>query len=346
MDSGPGQFGHATRGGTLEVSRVQTLILLLIALDLPGCNANGPQPQDVAGKLTVAVVQSKSATIKHSYRCRIESHRYLEVRTEADGQLAAILVKEGQAVKQGDLLFQVGPPADKKKPGSENRGKAVSIKAPFDGLVGRLPLEQGSFVTKYETLTTLSDSSRMSVYFDMPEKHYLEYFGDKAERGADWRTPDLELNLADHSKYPHVGKIVAILGCFNNTTGDITFRAEFRNPDGLLRHGKTGTLLLIRLLQDAILISQHAMFEDHAKRYVYVVDNDHVAHQREIVIDVERPGTVKLAGLLRIESAGLQAQMDRVQPFPTLLPEPDVKSEIADLASEVRGRVSQRVFPA
>jgi hypothetical protein len=59
----------------MEVSRAQTLILLLIALDLPGCNAYGPQPQNDARKITLAVVQSKSATIKYSYLCRIESHR-------------------------------------------------------------------------------------------------------------------------------------------------------------------------------------------------------------------------------------------------------------------------------
>ena len=106
----------------MEASRVQTLILLLIALDLPGCNAYGPQPQNDARKITLAVVQSKSATIKHSYLCRIESHRHMEVRTDADGHLSAVLVKEGQAVKRGDLLFQVGPPMDKERPEAENGG--------------------------------------------------------------------------------------------------------------------------------------------------------------------------------------------------------------------------------
>jgi hypothetical protein len=63
MESGPEQFGQTTRGGTMGVSRVQTLILLLIALDLPACSAYGPQTQDDAEKITVAVVQSKSTTI-------------------------------------------------------------------------------------------------------------------------------------------------------------------------------------------------------------------------------------------------------------------------------------------
>ena len=270
----------------MEVSRVQTLIQLLIALDLLGCNAYGPQPQNDARKITLAVVQSKSATIKHSYLCRIESHRHMEVRTEADGHLSAVLVKEVQAVKRGDLLFQVGPPMDKEKPEAEKRDKAVSIKAPFDGLVGRLPRQRGSFVPKYETLTTVSDSSRMAVYFDVPEKHYLEYFAPTVERAKDWRSLDLELILVDHSKYRHVGKIVNILGSFHNETGDIPFRAEFPNPDGLLRHGQTGTLLISRVLKDA-RIPRRATFEDHARRCLYIVDKEHVAHRREIVIQDE-----------------------------------------------------------
>jgi membrane fusion protein, multidrug efflux system len=129
----------------------------------------------------------------------------------------------------------------------------------------------------------------MSVYFDVPEKHYLEYFAPMLKRGEDWRSSDLELILADHSKYPHAGKIVNILASFHNETGDISFLAEFPNPDGLLRHGQPGTLLINWVLKDAI-IPRRATFEDHARRYVYIVDEVHVAHRREIVIHDEAGG--------------------------------------------------------
>ena len=84
-------------------------------------------------------------------------------------------IKWGQAVKRNDLLFEIMPLVDKKKPDTENGDKVVSIKAPFDGLVGRLPRQRGSFVLKGETLTTLSDNSLMWVYFNVPEAQYLEY---------------------------------------------------------------------------------------------------------------------------------------------------------------------------
>ena len=83
------------------------------------------------------------------------------------------------------------------------------------------------------------------------------------------------------------GKIGAIEAKFNNETGNIPFRADFPNPDGLLRHGQTGNVLIHRTLNNAIVIPQRATFEILDKRYVYVVGEDHVVHQREIVIQHE-----------------------------------------------------------
>ena len=162
----------------MDVSRVQALILLLIALALPECDAYGQQPQDDARKITVTVVQSKSVPITQQYNCLINSYRHIEVRSPANGQVAAISVKTGQTVKRGDLLFQIGSTLDEETSDAENRDRAVSIKAPFDGLVGRLIRQQGSFVLKGEPLTTLSDSSLMWAYFNVPEARYLEYMAN------------------------------------------------------------------------------------------------------------------------------------------------------------------------
>ena len=83
------------------------------------------------------------------------------------------------------------------------------------------------------------------------------------------------------------GKIGAIEAKFNNETGNIPFRADFPNPDRLLRHGQTGNVLIHRTLNNAIVIPQRATFEILDKRYVYVVGKDDVVHQREIVIQHE-----------------------------------------------------------
>ncbi len=193
----------------------------------------------------------------------------------------------GQAVKQGDLLFHVGPARDERKTDAEHRDQIFSIKATFDGLVGRFPRQLGSFVLKGETLTTLSDNSLMWVYFNVPEAGYLEYMAEPIQN-KDAQT--VELVLANGSKHPHVGKIGAIEAEFDRNTGAIAFRADVPNPDRLLRHGQTGVLSINRVLNDAIVVPQAATFEILGKRYVYVVDKDHVAHQREIVIQSRMEG--------------------------------------------------------
>ncbi len=65
------------------------------------------------------------------------------------------------------------------------------------------------------------------------------------------------------------------------------YPADFPNPNRLRRHGQRGTVLISRVLNDAIVIPQTATFQLLDKRYVCVVDKEDVAHLREIVIQHE-----------------------------------------------------------
>lgn len=158
----------------------------------------------------------------------------------------------------------------------------ATVKAPFDGMIGRFRLQQGSLGEEGETVTTLSDNSMLWVYFNVPEKRYLEYVQDPHKDEL-----QVELLLANGDRFNQVGKIAAIETDFNNETGNVPFRADFSNPEGLLRHGQGGTVLLSRILNDAIVIPRQATFDVLDKRYVFVVDKDNVAHQREIVVEKE-----------------------------------------------------------
>ncbi len=164
----------------------------------------------------------------------------------------------------------------------------AKIKAPFDGIVDRQRQQLGSLVKEGDILTTLSDNSVMWVYFNVPEKQYLEYMAHRKQHEAEDR---IELVLANQEKFPYPGKIGngkgAIEGQFDNTHGNIAFRADFPNPDSLLRHGQTGTILIHRTLKNAVVIPQRATFELLDKRYVWVLGEDDVAKQRLITIKHE-----------------------------------------------------------
>ena len=49
------------------------------------------------------------------------------------------------------------------------------VRAPFDGLLGRFQQQAGESGQGGDALTTLSDTSVMWVYFNVPEARYLEY---------------------------------------------------------------------------------------------------------------------------------------------------------------------------
>jgi membrane fusion protein (multidrug efflux system) len=163
----------------------------------------------------------------------------------------------------------------------------TKVLAPFDGIVDRQERQLGSLIKEGETLTILSDNSLMWVYFNVTEAQYLEY---KASLKEGKKNQRIELELANHSlfvddeKRPVNPSRVTVTGQFNNQTGTIPFRADFANPDGLLRHGQTGTIWIHRTLKGAIVIPQRATFDLLDKRYVWVVGEDGKAHQRLITI--------------------------------------------------------------
>jgi membrane fusion protein (multidrug efflux system) len=195
-------------------------------------------------------------------------------------------LSEDKVVSQNEVLLLGAKlaKAQAKAKQAEAELNFTNVKAPYDGIIDRLKHQHGSLIEEGEILTTLSDNSVMWVYFNVPEARYLEYMADLNKNKDDLQ---VELMLADGNKFPQIGKINAIEADFNNETGNIPFRVDFQNPERLLRHGQTGTILINRVQNDAIIIPQRATFEVLDKLYVYVIDKDHVAHQREIVVQNE-----------------------------------------------------------
>lgn len=161
----------------------------------------------------------------------------------------------------------------------------TEIRAPFDGIMDRFQVRLGSLVSEGDLLTTLSDNSKMWVYFNVPEAEYLN-FRMSAKKDSLMK---VNLLMANNKLFDYTGIVQAIEADFNNETGNIAFRATFPNPKGLLRHGETGNVQMTVSYKNALLIPQKATFEILEKKYVFVVDKDHVVHQREIIIESEMP---------------------------------------------------------
>lgn len=161
----------------------------------------------------------------------------------------------------------------------------TEIRAPFDGIMDRFQVRSGSLVNEGDLLTTLSDNSKMWVYFNVPEAEYLDY---KTKTKKEDQTK-VKLLMANNEIYGYPGVVETIEADFNNETGNIAFRATFPNPNELLRHGETGNIQITLPLKNALLIPQKATFEVLNKKYVYVIDKDNKVKSREITIAAELP---------------------------------------------------------
>ncbi|MFD0793783.1 efflux RND transporter periplasmic adaptor subunit [Mucilaginibacter litoreus] len=155
----------------------------------------------------------------------------------------------------------------------------TSIRAPFDGIIDRIPLKAGSLLEEGVLLTSLSDISEVFAYFSFPENEYLQY--ERSRRSATGKdNQQVNLVLSDGSKYSYPGKIETVEGQIEQTTGSIDFRARFPNPNKLLRHGASAKLYITSDINDVVLVPQQSVFDIQDKSYVYTVDAGNKLHMR------------------------------------------------------------------
>ena len=159
-----------------------------------------------------------------------------------------------------------------------------SIKAPYRGVINRIPNKVGSLIAEGDMLTSISDSREVFAYFNLSELDYLNTIGTE-----DKENKTVHLKLANHALYGHEGKIEMIESEFDHATGNIAFRARFPNPEGILKHGANAKVIVNKQLKNALLIPQKSTFEIQDKLYVFVVQPDGVLAQRNIIPKMRFP---------------------------------------------------------
>ncbi|GAB3313622.1 efflux RND transporter periplasmic adaptor subunit [Larkinella ripae] len=158
----------------------------------------------------------------------------------------------------------------------------ASVRAPFDGVINRIPSKMGSLIEEGSLLTTVSDIREVYAYFHVSEKEYLEYI-KKGKSRSNMGGQEVDLLLADNTPYGQSGKIETMESVFDDGSGTIAFRARFPNPNKLLKHGATGRVRLKNEVDNAVLVPQKAVFEIQDKNYVYVVDPSNKVKMRSFV---------------------------------------------------------------
>ncbi|MGV3760983.1 efflux RND transporter periplasmic adaptor subunit [Parapedobacter sp.] len=167
----------------------------------------------------------------------------------------------------------------------------TTIKAPVSGYIGRIPKRVGNLVSKSDPLTELSDISEVYVYFAMSESDFL-YFRKKYGKQDSIQTPtdtpqlipNVSLVMADGSVYSEQGVVDAINGQVNRTTGSISLRATFPNPNDVLRSGNTGTLKMEERQPGVLTVPQVATTDLQDKVFVYTLSPDNTVKRQAIEV--------------------------------------------------------------
>jgi membrane fusion protein (multidrug efflux system) len=155
-----------------------------------------------------------------------------------------------------------------------------TIRAPFDGVVDRIPFKAGSLIDDGTLLTTLSDTKDVFAYFNVNENEYLEFAKNRKTNAS---TVPVELKLSNGETYPLKGQIETVEAEIDKSTGNIAFRARFSNPEKLLKHGASGKIVMQKKINGFWLIPQKSVFEIQEKSYVFTMEKDGSVTMKKLI---------------------------------------------------------------
>lgn len=162
-----------------------------------------------------------------------------------------------------------------------------TVTSPSDGMIGTFPYRVGSLVSPSiaEPMTTVSEIKNMYVYFSMTEKELLALTkaGGTLKEQLE-KMPAVKLELADGTMYEFEGKIDAVSGVIDQSTGSVSMRAIFPNAKNILRSGGMANVIFPYTMEGVVVIPQNATVEIQDKKFVYVVQPDSTVKYTEIQI--------------------------------------------------------------
>jgi len=263
-------------------------------------NARANEAIDVRAEITAAVTA-----------IRFEEGQWVEkgsvlVELENAAQLAAVasakaaLVESTSQLKRSEELFKTNAVAASQLEqlkakqeadqanvkAAESRLVQTVIRAPFSGRLGLRRISLGSIVDTSTIITTLDDTSRIKLDFEVPEVFLarLEPGLAVTARSAAW--PDLQFR----------GEVISVDTRVNPVSRTISVRAILPNEDDQLRPGMFLTVALLREDVSALMVPEEAIVPERSKQFVYSVDEANMVVFREVQTGRRRPGEVEIIG--------------------------------------------------
>ena len=143
------------------------------------------------------------------------------------------------------------------------------IRAPFAGVLGIRQVSPGALITPGTVIATLDDLSSVYVDFPVPEGHLANVAEGQRITGTStaWRGRDFE------------GVVSNVGSRVDPTSRAFNVRADFGNPERLLRPGMLMQIELERAEREALLVPEIAVVQVGRESFVYRVKPDDTVEQ-------------------------------------------------------------------
>ncbi|HEY8331774.1 MAG TPA: efflux RND transporter periplasmic adaptor subunit [Pseudomonas sp.] len=166
------------------------------------------------------------------------------------------------------------------------------IAAPISGRIGRSAVTQGALVTanQADALSTVQQLDPIFVDVVQPSAALLRLRADLASgrlKSAGKGQAEVRLKLENGQDYPHAGKLQFSEVSVDPSTGAVTLRAVFPNPDGVLLPGMfVRAQLQEGVREQALLVPQRGVSRDsQGKAMALVVDSKNIVQPRELTTE-------------------------------------------------------------
>jgi membrane fusion protein, multidrug efflux system len=173
------------------------------------------------------------------------------------------------------------------------------IPAPMSGAIGLSQVKVGDLIQSGTTLlSTIYSISPMYVTFAISQSDYLAYA--KRRREQPKQAHPIQLVLGDGNTYAHTGTVDMSAPTVSTTTGTLSIRAIFPNPEGLLKPGLFARVRFVaKYATNVLLVPLSAIQQLQGTQSVFVVGSDNKVQQKTIT-------TGATVNNMEIVSSGLQ----------------------------------------
>ncbi|WBU56068.1 efflux RND transporter periplasmic adaptor subunit [Paracoccus sediminicola] len=333
---------------------------------LPGrviASAEAELRPQVNGLITERLFEEGSVVAAGDPLYRIDPRSYEAAVAQAEAALAQAQANADEATREAE---RIGSLRDRNVASQQNEDSAIAardaaqaqvsaaeaqlqaaeidldrttITAPLDGVIGLAQASQGALVTASQAtpLAVIRRIDPVKVDVTQSAAEIVRWQRQGAQAALSSQSDrTVTLQLADGTDYEHTGSLTAAEPRVDETTGVVTLRMEFDNPDRLLLPGMYVQAVIPQAeLRGVILAPQEAVTRDRRGRPVaYVVNAENVIEERMLDIVQDRGSDwVVREGLAegdRVVVAGFQ----RIGAGMTVTPEERAETEGEASAAE------------